>query len=331
LTTLPYIPRVYAKVYMLTIYGSIMEDSQLQPVTASAQALRAAFKAIGALVERVMVVPADDGWRIYAISADKITLANVLVGTAAFSDYHMWGPFAVAVKDILEPLSKPGDSATLDISSGALKVAIGRLRFTRGLEVPWEEYPRMPHQNLTAEVSAPADAFGEVIGAVSEKEARYREIVFALAGDVLTVTTSEDGQPFGEVAMELPRADALIMEGSGRAAYSHRAVREIFSAVPRGADVDVQFADDNIMLVSYAVEGADIVFALAPWVEEASRWTGPRWSSGRRPPRTSSRRATSSRRRGRRGGGSSCGATSAATGSPPRCPTTADARGAGRG
>lgn len=236
-------------------------------VTVPSKALKAAFKALSSQVDQVRVDPQEDGWHIYGLSPDKASMANVLIHAEAFRPYEAWPAFAVMVDDVLEPLAKASDSATLDISKGYLSVTSGRINYRRPIMPAFEEYPRIPQAELGVEVVADVDVIGEVITAVSEKEAKSRGVTFTQTAESLVMESAEEDDPLHAVTVTIPRADCTLMEGEGSAQYSQRMLREIMTAVPRGTDVDVQYDNDYLMRISYTVEGADVVFVIAPWVE----------------------------------------------------------------
>lgn len=238
-------------------------------ITVSVKALKAAFRALSSQVDTVRVVPEEDGWHIFGLSPDKSSMANVLIRTEAFTAYEVWpAAFAVSVDDILEPLAKAADTATLDISKGYLRITSGRVSHTRGLLGDFEEHPRVPAVQMGIEVITDVDVIMELVDSVSEKEAKYRGVTFTQTQDNLVMESVEEDQPLHAVTVTVPRGDCVLMEGEGSAVYSHRMLREIFSTVPRGTEVDIQYDNNFLMRMDYTVEGAEITFVLAPWVEQ---------------------------------------------------------------
>lgn len=239
----------------------------MEPVTVSSKALRAAFKALESQVEDVRVVPEEDGWHIYGLAVHRSSMVSIVISEEAFEAYDQWKPFAVRAADVLDVLSRAGAAVTVEDLGGRLRYTTGRFSFIRSCLADFEQHPRVPKGEQTCEVALSSDILADAVGCVSEKEAKSRAMTLRQTKDALVVTSAEENDP-ETVTMTVPRADADIMDGEAEATYSHRLMREIVSAMPKAATVDMQFGDNNILKMSYTVDHADILFILAPWVEK---------------------------------------------------------------
>lgn len=239
------------------------------PVTVSAEALRAAFKALASQIDEVRVVPDEKGWHVFGLAADRASMVNVDVNTEAFSAYEVWKPFAVRTEMMLEVLSKAGDDLTARFDeAGCLVMTIGRFTFRRNILEDFEEYPRVPKGELTLEFAVSAEVLKDVASVVSEKEAKNRALSFTQGPEGLVMESFEYDDAVNTVSVTVPAAEMAILEGEGSSTYAHRLIREIAAAVPKGTDVDIMYGHANLMKVSYSVGGADMTFVLAPWIEE---------------------------------------------------------------
>ena len=246
------------------------EGTTTDPISLPAKALKAVFSALASQTDTVRVDPQEDGWHLYGRGTSGTSLVNIHIPAGAFiGDYSQWAPFGMIVEKMLSLLSKASGAVTLDISKGYMAVTSGRV-CTRGPILPdFEQYPRLPQGMETdLEVGLSVDIVNEVVQAVSDKEARHRGITFDVSGDRLELESYADDDPVNGVVVTVPRADCAILAGEGSARYSHKLMMEIFSTVPKGTDVDMQYAEDYLMMITYTVEGALITFVVAPWVEQ---------------------------------------------------------------
>lgn len=245
------------------------EMKDTNPVTLPAKALKAAFNALASQVDTVRIDPQEDGWHLYARGLAGASLVNITIPASAFGeDYEAWPPFAMIVAKMQSLLAKASGPTTLDISKGYLSVTSGRICNRSTILPDFEQYPRMPNAETDLEVSLSVDLVNEIISSASEKEARHRGITFTASEDSLTMESYVDDDPVNGTVVTVPRTDCVILSGEGSARYSHKLMMEIFSSIPKGTDVDLQYREDYLMMISYTVEGAFIQFVVAPWIEQ---------------------------------------------------------------
>lgn len=258
-----------SKYIYIKVMGHIMADyGTTNPVKAPAAALKAVFKALESQIDTARIVPDEEGWSIYGLALSKASMVNVTMPAKAFSEYDVWPVFAMDVGVMLGLLSKASGDVTLDISKGYMSAGSGHMVRKGPILPDFEQYPRMPKAEMTAEVSLGADNFRDILSTVSDKEAKHRSLRFDMTEDSLVLTTEDPDNPADGAEYTVPKAETVLMEGTARATYGMLIMQEIFGAIPKGTDIDIQYADEYLMNISYTVEGAYILFAIAPWIED---------------------------------------------------------------
>lgn len=234
-------------------------------VTADATMLKAAFKAVATQMETVKIFPDEDGWRIFAISTDKISMADVRIPRTAFKEYEVWEPVVIDTRDLLDPLSKAKGDATIDISTGRLVIRAGGLRFTRAIMGDMEVAPRMPDLKMDTECIVPMQALEPIMSAPIDK-VMFKAVRLAVSSEGLAIDVHEEDSDIGAVSLSVAASDCLLIDGDASASYSAERVFGVLKAVPGDAEADLRMRSDFPLQLSYSVGGAEIMFMLAPRV-----------------------------------------------------------------
>lgn len=235
-------------------------------VTVRSDELKASLKAIQALVEEVRIVPAEDGWHMYAMSVDKTMLVDVRIPKESFEEYEEWAPFTVMVKDMLDPLAKAAQTTKVDTSTGRLRMRTGRISFIRPLQADEDVTPRFPDLELDAECIVDVDKVTDILTVMSG-DPRFKACRFTQSEEDLKMEVFEDDSDLGEV-LRVPRGDCVMLEGQGRARFSMYAIAQILKSVPKGTEIDLLFSTNKPMMASYTVGGTGIRFMMAPQWED---------------------------------------------------------------
>lgn len=235
-------------------------------VTADAQMLRAVFGAVATQADTVRIVPSEEGWSMFARSADNVSMVGAEIPKESFDGYEVWGVTTVDCKDILEPLAKAKGPAVLDISTGRLVVKAGGMRFVRALQAEYEELRSFRMLEFAAEAAVPMASLAPLLSAPVDR-VRWKSIAIRIDEEGVSMEVSEDDQDIGAVSMDIPAADCLVLSGEGRAVFSAERVFQVLGAIPRDAEADISLSTDYPMMVSFAVNGAQARFMLAPRIE----------------------------------------------------------------
>lgn len=236
-------------------------------VTVKSNELKASLKALSALIDDVRIVPDDDGWHMYAMSADKTMIVDTHIKVSAFEEYGKGEPFTIAIKDLLDPLAKAAETTVIDTSTGRLRIRTGRISFIRPIQADIEVTPRFPSLELNVECIADVDFFGDLLS-VTSGDVKFKACRFRQTAEDLRVEVFEDGSEFGEV-MRIPASECVLLSGEATARFGMYAISQIIKSVPKGTEVDMLYDDSKPMIVSYSIGDADIRFMLAPqWETE---------------------------------------------------------------
>lgn len=229
----------------------------------SAPTLRTAMNLVSTQTDEVTIRPADDGWHIIAISKDHVTLMNVVISETAFEDYDVWETFAVKVDDILGALSSASETADIDISSGRLVIKSNGLRYRRALLSPEENTPRIPTLDMTAEIVTTVDRLMQV---VNKGDAKYGQVVLQVTPEMFTAAV-EDEQGLG-VTLEIPIGECTLLLGEARTLYPINAWVPFLRALPKGAELDMQFDTNYPLMATYTSKEMTFMWMVAPHIVE---------------------------------------------------------------
>ena len=234
--------------------------------TLNTAGLKASLQAIASQVDTVKVRQGDDGWHLYGGS--NYSVANVHITKDAFTEYDQEDDFVADVKDLLEPLAKAGETVTIDTSTGKLVISSGRFKYTRKLLADIEVFPRMPKAQLQTEVILPVEALTDIFSTVPSKDAKNMTMRLTLTSEDLTLNVYERGNEYGRVDMTITKGDCTLVSGEANSIFGYSMVEDILKTVPKGTDIDLLFDTGYPLMVKYTVGHADIVFALAPQLED---------------------------------------------------------------
>lgn len=227
----------------------------------SAPTLRTAMNLVATQTDEVTIRPADDGWHITAVSADHVTLMNVVISGTAFEDYDVWETFAVKVDDILGALSSASETVDIDISSGRLVIKSNGLRYRRALLAPEENSPRIPALNVTTEVVTTVDRLLQV---TAKGDVKYGQVVMQVTPEMFTAAV-EDEQGLG-VTLEIPMDECTLLLGEARTLYPVNAWVPFLRALPKGAELDMQFDTNFPLMATYTSKEMTFMWMVAPHI-----------------------------------------------------------------
>lgn len=213
--------------------------------------------------DEVLVEPADDGVTLRARSVDGVTLAVVTIPMDVPDDLPEEG--VVIRTDGWRRALSHAPEADIDLSlRGVVTVACGgfrtRMRLGRGDAVTFA-VPRLT--GTTAVTVVPAGTLADLSGDADPKHV-FRH-VFALGEDGMTVTAGDD-DGFG-TELTVP-VDPSVTTGAARAAYPVKAWQAFLRAVPKGADLCLEWGTDYPLMATWEHGGTRGTWLVAPFIEE---------------------------------------------------------------
>ena len=140
------------------------------------------------------------------------------------------------------------------------------MRFVRAIQAEYEELRSFRMLEFAAEAAVPMASLAPLLSAPVDR-VRWKSIAVRIGEGGVSMEVSEDDQDIGAVSMDIPAADCLVLSGEGRAVFSAERVFQVLGAVPRDAEADISLSTDYPMMVSFAVNGAQTRFMLAPRIE----------------------------------------------------------------
>lgn len=227
----------------------------------SVPSLRSAMTLVATQTDEVTIRPDSDGWSIMAVSPDHVTLMKATIPTEAFTDYEVWETFAVKADDVLKSLPTSSDTVDIDISTGRLVMKADGYRYRKALLAPEENVPRMPSLNVETEVVTSVDGLLRI---TSQGDAKYGQVILQVTDEAF-IASVEDEQGLG-ASLEIPVKDCGLLVGNARCLYPLSAWVPFLKALPKGAELDIQFDSDYPLTASYTSPMLTFTWMVAPHI-----------------------------------------------------------------
>lgn len=212
----------------------------------------------------------EKGWDIWAMALDKTHMMTArIAGAPAEDGSDVYGRFEIKVKDLSETLKAMGvtTEAYLDRNIARLCVRSEGLQVVLPLPMASRSDRRMPNLRLTAGFMCDMSPFRKVVGMSKAAIMRLR-----LDRDGLELS-SMDESGCGP-RMSVPAQDLQSCEGEACAGYGTVVLKDFLDKFPKGAEASVEFGDGLPLKVSFAVDGVEGMYMLAPMIEEDLRCRG---------------------------------------------------------
>lgn len=242
-------------------------------VIQEAPALKAAIDSIVCLVEEGQFEVKADGLHLKAMDPSQISMVSFTMPKEAFVEYNV--PEEMKIGTDIGQLSnvlargKKGEKAELSIEEGRLVVRFFGEKHKRTFKVPLIETgdrvqrePKIEFKN-TARIKA--DAFKETL-----KDAKLvsSHVRLALSEAQLVVDVrGENGDvkaEFDKGSAELPE---LTAEGGARATFPLQYLEDMVKATSASSIITINLETDRPLRLGYDIEGAKVVYFLAPRIE----------------------------------------------------------------
>lgn len=226
--------------------------------------LKALASLYGAGFDEMDIDMAEDGWSVYAMSGDKTALLTAELPASAFEGYAPEGRLGIRARDLADALKHMGEETDVRLSDGGARLTLSSGGFS--LKVPLPPAPdgerRTPRLDYHAGFVCDLDPIRKVVDASKSVVTRV-----SLGDGGLTVESLDD---LGcGPRCDLPREAMASSEGRARAGYGTEALQAFASRFPKGALASVELGDDMPMTLSFALDGLEGAFMLAPMIEEA--------------------------------------------------------------
>ncbi len=242
-------------------------------VVSNAPALKSAIDAIVSIVEEGEFEVTANGLQLKAMDPSQISMVSFTMPKTSFEEYNITEEKRIGV-DISQLASvlargKNGEKAELSIDDGRLVVRFYAAKRKRTFKVPLreagEKVQREPKIEFKNHAVVKADALREVLKDSKLVSSHVRltiapkEFLVEVRGDSGEI--KEEFEEGGDEVMEIKTATTAkstfplqYLEDMLKAAYSNSAVR-------------INLETDKPLKLEYSIEGASVVYYLAPRIE----------------------------------------------------------------
>ncbi len=242
-------------------------------VVQEAPALKAAVDAIVCLVEEGQFEVKKDGLQLKAMDPSQISMVSFTMPKEAFIEYSVPEEMKLGadIGQLSNVLSrgKKGEKAELTVEEGRLVVRFLGEKHKRTFKIPLIEtgdrVQREPKIGFKNTARIKADAFKETL-----KDAKLisSHVRLQLTPEQLVVDVrGENGDvkaEFDKGSAELPE---LTVASGARATFPLQYLEDMVKATSSSSTVSINLETDRPLKLEYDIEGAKVVYYLAPRIE----------------------------------------------------------------
>jgi len=242
-------------------------------VIQEAPALKAAVDSIVSLVEEGVFEVKKDGLYLRAMDPSQISMVSFFMPKEAFLEYQLDEDSRVGV-DITQlsnilARGKRGEKAELSADEGRLVVQFSADKRKRTFRVPLLEVgegaQKEPKIEFNSQVKVASDAFKETL-----KDAKLVSSHVRLMLDPKSFTVDVKGDS-GDVHAVFDNGSNEVSEiktsGGARSTFPLQYLEDIVKASGSSSPITINIETDKPLKLEYEVEGAKVVYYLAPRIE----------------------------------------------------------------
>lgn len=242
-------------------------------VVEDAPRLKAAIESIVSLVEEGVFEVRKDGLHLKAMDPSQISMVSFTMPKAAFVEYEVGDETKIGI-DIAQFSSvlsrgKKGEKAELTMEEGRLVITFYTAKRKRTFKIPLlnigEGMQREPKIEFSSHVKINAEALKDVLRDAKLVSSHVR---FLFTPSQFIVEVKGDN---GDVKAEFEKDGEEIIEmksnGTIRATFPLQYLEDIVKASSAASPVTLYLETDRPMRLEYDIEGANVVYYLAPRIE----------------------------------------------------------------
>jgi len=205
--------------------------------------------------EECTIRPAEDGWHIALKSTDTVSLCDLLVKAEAFDGYEAGEAFAFRTKSLIDALAR---TSPAEISVGERIEVRGRDMTVRLAKYAENATFKAPQLEMDSSAIVPADRLRQLTaGADSDRTVMLQTTAEGLLAEV------SDEQGLG-VSLMLPAEKLTLLSGEARAHYPLFHMVPLLKALPRDAQLCMEFSSDYPLRMSCVFDGWTATMMVAP-------------------------------------------------------------------
>jgi len=241
-------------------------------VVNEAPALKSAIDSIASLVEEGLFEIKKDGIHLKAMDPSQISMVSFSMPKIAFLEYHVdeerkLGLDIAQLSNVLAR-GKRGEKAELSAEDGRLVIKFIAEKKKRTFKIPildiGEGLQREPKIDYANYVKIGGDAFKEVL-----KDAKLvsSHVKLIINPDAFSVEVKGDN---GDVRAEFEKGTGEISDlksAGAKATFPLQYLEDIVKATTASSVITINLETDRPLKLEYDVEGAKVVYFLAPRIE----------------------------------------------------------------
>lgn len=242
-------------------------------VAGNAPALKSAIDAIVSIVEEGEFEITSNGLQLKAMDPSQISMVSFTMPKTSFEEYGITEEkrIGVDIGQLASVLSrgKSGEKVELSVEDGRLVVKFYATKRKRTFKVPLREpgdkVQREPKIEFKNHAIVKADALKEVL---KDSKLVSSHIRLSIAPKQFLAEVRGDN---GEIKEEFEEGGDEVMEiktaAMAKSTFPLQYLEDMLKAAPSNAAVRINLETDKPLKLGYAIEGASVVYYLAPRIE----------------------------------------------------------------
>lgn len=242
-------------------------------VVQEAPALKAAIDSIVNLVEEGQFEVRKDGIHLTAMDPSQISMVSFSMPKEAFVEYNVSEESKVGLdigqfSNVLAR-GKRGERAELSIEEGRLVVNFTADKRRRTFKVPLIEagdrIQKEPKIEFSSVVKMKADAFRETLKDAKLVSSHVRLVL--TPGEFIVDVRGENGDVRAQFDNGGTEVESIQTKDGAKATFPLQYLEDIVKAAGSDSPISIHMETDRPLKISYEIEGARVVYYLAPRIE----------------------------------------------------------------
>lgn len=230
-------------------------------MTMDAATLTAILTAVDTQSDYVTLDIAPDGSvSSTARSVDAVTLIRIVTPPGTMTGTLCTERCTFPTDRFIAALKGLRGNAVIDWIPGLWRVGDGRFRTSLAVEFKTDDPVRMPDLSFPASAMVNSDALRTLTSKTDVKNATAYTL--RVSPDGLTIDSTDDSCTGAELTV--PASECTLVEGTASASYPWVPWTAFLKAVPKGSDVLIELDRDYPCRVSFAGEGWEGLWLVAP-------------------------------------------------------------------
>ena len=232
----------------------------------SSGTLREVLEMVRTQADTVRAQGSPQGWRFFAYRPDRTALIDITMSDIRDVEMKDGVPDIPAIGMRTDDWLKVLRTVTGDITvtaDGAVTVSDGTYTFKLPDIDVTEVAVRIPDTDVTATSMISV----KDIRGICAADPKRTDLLRVIQNEKGVTLSAHDDNSYG-MTYTIPAASCAILDGEGTASYSLNIFTEFIKAAPADAVVEMSYAKDLPLRLSFGGRGYDGIWVLAPRIEE---------------------------------------------------------------